>query len=346
MTQSICVYGVINSNEKKKFTPEIKASSGAVHTIPYKDIACVVSNHQESSFEHRTREKVAKELINHQTIVENVMKEFTIIPIKFGTTLENADEVRRILEKSYSEFTEKLEEIDNKIELDVVAVWNDLDSVIKKIGEENKEIRKFNEEIAKKSPDDTFQEKIRIGSMIKDILDKQRDALQREMLEFLYNKVKIDELKKHVLMADQMVLNCAFLLDRDRENEFDQALGELNEKYKERINFRCVGPLPLYSFFTFEVKKVDFDDIDEAKKLLGLGEEVDALEIKTSYRRLVRDRHPDRVPDDIDAQQKFEEIQSAYKMLLNYCQDERMSLRRDDVEGSYIINIFDIGDLQ
>ena len=138
MTQSICVYGVINSNEKKKFTPEIKASSGAVHTIPYKDIACVVSNHQESSFEHRTREKVAKELINHQTIVENVMKEFTIIPIKFGTTLENADEVRRILEKSYSEFTEKLEEIDNKIELDVVAVWNDLDSVIKKIGEENK----------------------------------------------------------------------------------------------------------------------------------------------------------------------------------------------------------------
>lgn len=346
MTQSICVYGVINSNEKKKFTPEEKASSGAVYTIPYQDIACVVSNHQESSFDCRTREIIAKELINHQTIVEKVMKEFTIIPIKFGTTLENADEVRRILEKSYSEFTEKLEEIDNKIELDVVAVWDDLDSVIKKIGEENKEIRKFKEEIAKKSPDDTFQEKIRIGSMIKDILDKQRDALQREMLEFLYNKVKIDESKKHVLMADQMVLNCAFLLDRDRENEFDQALGELNEKYKERINFRCVGPLPLYSFFTFEVKKVDFDDIDEAKKLLGLGEEVDALEIKTSYRRLVRARHPDRVPDDIDAQQKFEEIQSAYKMLLNYCQDERMSLRRDDVEGSYIINIFDIGDLQ
>lgn len=346
MTQSIYVYGVINSNEKKELTPAMKASSRAVYTIPYQDIACVVSNHQESSLDYKTREKAAKELINHQTIVENVMKEFTIIPIKFGTTLDSADEVRRILEKGYLDFREKLGEIDNKIELDVVAFWDDLNSVIKKIGEENKEIMKFKEEIAKKSPADAFQERIKIGSRIKDILDKKRCALQREMLEFLTNKVKIDESKKHVLMADQMVLNCAFLLDRDRENEFDQALGELNEKYKERINFRCVGPLPLYSFFTFEVKKVDFDDIDEAKKLLGLGEEVNALEIKTSYRRLARDRHPDRFPDDIDAQQKFEEIRSAYKMLLNYCQDERMSLRRDDVEGNYIINIFDIGDLQ
>jgi hypothetical protein len=346
MTQSIYVYGVINSDEKKEFTPAMKASSGAVYTIPHQDIACVVSNHQESSFDNRTREKAAKELISHQTVVENVMKEFSIIPIKFGTTLENADEVRRILERGYSEFKETLEDIDNKIELDVVAVWDDLDSVIKKIGEENREIRKFKEEIAKKSSADTFQERVKIGSMIKDILDKKRCAFQREMLEFLYNKVKIDESKKHVLMADQMVLNCAFLLDRDRENEFDQALRELNERYKERMNFRCVGPLPLYSFFTFEVKKVDFDDIDKAKKLLGLGEEVNALEIKTSYRRLARDRHPDRFPDDIDAQQKFEEIQSAYKMLLNYCQDERTSLRKDDIEGSYIINIFDIEDLQ
>jgi DnaJ-domain-containing protein 1 len=257
-----------------------------------------------------------------------------------------ADGIKKVLEKGYSEFKDKLEKIEKKIELDVVAVWNNLDSIIKRNGDENEEIRKFKEEIAKKSPQDTFQERIEIGSMIKDALDKEKDDLQSEMLEFLKDKVKVSGFKKHELMDDRMILNCAFLLDKDKEKEFDRALKELNEKYNEKINFRCISSLPLYSFFTYEVKKVNFENINNARKLLGLGEEVDPSEIKASYHRLVREKHPDKFPDDMDAQRKFEEIQRAYKMLIDYCQDERKSLKKKDVEYSYMINIFDTGYLQ
>ena len=135
MVKAIYIYGVINSNEKKKFDTIEKTKSGDVYAIPYQDIGCVVSNYPKSSFDNGTREEVAKELVSHQAIIEKVMKEYTIIPIKFGTLLENNDEVKKVLEKGYSEFKDRLKELDKKIELDVVAVWNDLNSVIKKIEE-------------------------------------------------------------------------------------------------------------------------------------------------------------------------------------------------------------------
>jgi DnaJ-domain-containing protein 1 len=346
MTQAIYVYGVIGLNEEKRFVPIEKACSTEVYTIPYKDIASVVSDYPKNSFDYRTREIVANELIKHQTVIENIMKQHTIIPIKFGTIFENTDGVRKVLEKGYSEFKDKLKKIEKKIELDVVAVWNNLDSIIKRIGQENEEINKFKEEIAKKSAQDTFQERIEIGSMIKDALEKEKSDLQTKMLEFLKEKVKVCEFKKHELMDARMILNCAFLLDKDKESEFDRALKELNKKYNEKINFRCISSLPLYSFFTYEVKKVNFENIDNARKLLGLGEEVDTSEIKASYRRLAREKHPDKFLDDIDAQKKFEEIQRAYKTLLDYCQNERKCIRKEDVESSYMISIFDVGHVQ
>jgi hypothetical protein len=343
MPHAIYIYGVINSNEKKKFSPINKTNACEFYTIPFQDIACVVSDYPEDSLYHRIKEEVVKELVSHQTVIERIMKEHTIVPVKFGTLLENRNEVRKVLEKGYFEFKQRLKEIDKKIELDLAAMWNDLNSVIKKISEEDEEIRKFKEEIAKKPPKDSFQDRIKIGSMINDSLDKRREELQKEMLEFLKSKVKIEGSKKHETMYDRIVLNCAFLLDKNREHEFDKALSRLNEMFEDRVNFRCIGPLPPYSFFTYEIKKANFEVIDVARKLLGLGVEVDASDIKTAYRRLVQEKHPDRHFNNIDAQKQFEEIQKAYKLLLDYCRSGKKPLNKEDVEDTYLMSIFDTG---
>jgi len=336
------IYGVINANNKKKFVPVEEAKTGEVYSICYQDIASVVSDYPESFFGYGTREEVAKKLVSHQTVIEEVMKEYAIIPFKFGTLLENDDEVKKVLESGYFEFKDWLREMDKKIELDVVALWNDFNSVIKKIGEEKEDIRNFIQEVAKKPPKETFQDRVKIGCMIKDVCDKKREVLQKEMLEFLREKAKIENFKKHEIMDDKMILNYAFLLDKDKEKEFDQALGELNKHYSERINFKCVGPLPLYSFSTYEVKKVDYEAIEKARKLLGLAEEISASNVKEAYRRLVQEKHPDKLPDDSDSSRMFEEIQSAYKLLLDYCGTEKKSLIRENVQGTYTVSVFDI----
>ena len=48
---------------------------------------------------------------------------------------------------------------------------------------------------------------------------------------------------------------------------------------------------------------------------LGVEEDASAREIKKAYRKLARKHHPDRNPDDPDAEERFKEIQEAYSVL-------------------------------
>ncbi len=346
MTQAKYVYGVIRINGGKNLSSVKDKNLGKVHIIPYRDIACVASDYLKSSFDLKVREEVARSLVSHQKTVETIMTKYSIIPFKFGTLLENSHEIKKLLEEGYFEFNEGLKKSQGKIELDVVASWNDSNAVIRKIAGQDERIRNFREEISKKRPEDTFQDRIKIGSMIKEALDKKREELQKEMLEFLTNRVKLDKTKKHDLMDDSMILNCAFLLSKDREKEFDQALDELNDCFNEEIKFRCIGPLPLYSFTTYEVKKTDFSDIEKAMRLLGLDSEFNASNVKSAYRELIRKNHPDKFPNDFDAQKKFQEIQTAYKLLLKHSGVERKSFDKGHTKYAYAINIFDAGQYQ
>ena len=56
-----------------------------------------------------------------------------------------------------------------------------------------------------------------------------------------------------------------------------------NIKFEGKLNFRCVGPLPVYSFYTLEIQKMLFKEIDWAKKKLGLNDFSTKDEIKNPY---------------------------------------------------------------
>ena len=318
MNERIYIYGVAGSNQERKSGYSGKDDRDGVYTIPYQDIYCVVSNTNLDSLNSMPKETLGRHLVEHQATVEKIMKDCTIIPFKFGTIVEGEAEVKRVLQNGYREFKEKLQIMDKRIELDVVALWNDLNSAIKKIGQGHNQIKALKDEIAKKPPEETLQDRIRIGSMIKDALDEKTDTLQSEMLELL--KGKVTDFQKHDLMDDKMILNCAFLLDKDKENGFDEALNELDTRFNSEINFKCVGPLPPYSFSTIELKRVGYAEINEAGKLLGLNEEVTIHEIKESYRKMALKFHPDNNPDDSNLKKQFENIAKAYKLLSNYCQ--------------------------
>src|ERR671934_481375 len=50
-------------------------------------------------------------------------------------------------------------------------------------------------------------------------------------------------------------------------------------------------------------------------KVLGVARDASADEIKKAYRRLARENHPDRNPDDPRAEDRFKSIQQAYDTL-------------------------------
>ena len=48
---------------------------------------------------------------------------------------------------------------------------------------------------------------------------------------------------------------------------------------------------------------------------LGVAQDADAAAIKRAYRQLARDLHPDKNPDNADAEARFKDVSEAYDVL-------------------------------
>ena len=79
----------------------------------------------------------------------------------------------------------------------------------------------------------------------------------------------------------------------------------------------------------------DFNEIDKARKLLGLGETATLKEIKEAYRRLAHDYHPDRHGQSDQGHEAMKRLNWAYKVLEEYCRDYEYSFRKEDVAMTY-----------
>lgn len=334
------LYGVIKESQERDFGPiGIGEHQDRVYTICHNGLAGVVSDLPMTNYAPLPQETIVRYLASHQYVIEQVMKSYGIVPIKFGNMAGDEEEVRQILKRGYDQFVAALEEMENKIELDVVASWANLDSILKEVGEEEP-IKKFRREAASKPPAEIQAAKIELGSMVKSALDDRRTETASDIVSTL--KESAVDYWPHEVMDDTMIMNVAFLIPKDKEKEFDQRTNQLDERYQQRVNFRCVGPLPPYSFSTMEIKKMDFEEVDAARALLGLGEEATISEIKESHRKLAHKFHPDQRPGDPKAQKQFERITKAYRLLLDYCQGERCSFKKESVDDFMLIRVLEI----
>lgn len=68
-------------------------------------------------------------------------------------------------------------------------------------------------------------------------------------------------------------------------------------------------------------------------EVLGVGEDADADAIKKAYRKLAREHHPDRNPDDPEAEERFKEIQAANEVLSDPEKREAYDRRRRNPFG-------------
>ena len=306
-----------------------------VSTIHHRDLTALVSPTPIRAYRSMKREEVVPHLVAHQAVIEQVMKHHTVIPVKFGTVARDAVEVRKILETGYSQLRGTLEAMAGRIELDLVAQWKDLNSVLQEIGEEE-EIRGEKAAIASRPVEQTREERVRIGKLVKARLDQVREERAAEIIEAL--KPLARDICPHALLDDRMILNTAFLVARAGEEEVGGILERLDDRYADTIDFRCVGPLPPYSFATVEVKTFEFEEVDRARRLLGLREWAALSEVKEAYRTLAHESHPDhayrqagKVGGRIDG--AFETATEAYRLLKEYLQVGSSFRARDVTEA-------------
>ncbi|MFQ5795133.1 MAG: GvpL/GvpF family gas vesicle protein [Candidatus Bipolaricaulia bacterium] len=312
------IYGVINTEREKRFD-FTGIGGGEVYNICHRDISALVSDAPGLAFDSIPKEEILRHLVIYQYVAEQVMRDgdCTVIPVKFGTMAEGQAEVKKILSKGYPRFKHSLDELDGKIEFDIVALWNDMDSVFQEIREEQ-EIQEVIAGITGKPPREAHQDKVKVGELVQEKLVQKRKKLSDEITGSL--KQAACDLREHELLeGEAMIMNVSFLVDKKDVEGFNRKLYELDERYEGQLTFRQVGPLPPYSFNMMEVQEIGFEQFNHACRRLELrGDQVTALEIEQAYQRLSRKYHPDQRGGDPE---RFEQITEAYQLLIDYCEN-------------------------
>lgn len=241
------IYCIIQTAKPKKFGPlGIDGRGDELYSICFKDISAVVSNSPIIKY------PVSREnMISHEKAIEEVMKEYTVLPVRFCTIAEDEEGIKKILAKEYDKFKNLLNKFVGKRELGLKAIFKE-DVIYKKILEKYPDIRALKEKLINLSPEKTYYKQVEIGRMVEEALQKERGIYKDEILNTLLPLSR--EVKANNIYGELMIINAAFLVEKSRETEFDLKVQQLDEKYGNDVKFKYVGTLPPFNFINLVIE--------------------------------------------------------------------------------------------
>ena len=213
-----------------------------VYAINYKDICAVVSQSAVMRYEARRVNLTA-----HSLVLEEVMKQFSVLPIRFSTISGSYDEskILKILEKEYDKFSDLLEKMKGKKELGLKVLALE-EPIYKYILEKYDDIRALKEKLAKLDHGKAHYQLMKIGEMVEKALIKENSKFSDNIINALTPLA--EEVKVNDQYGERMILNAAFLIKNENETEFDKTINSFDEQYGKLISFKYVGTLPPYNF--------------------------------------------------------------------------------------------------
>ena len=236
------VYCVIRCEEQPEFTSLGMGERGdAVYTVHQGDLAAVVSDSPSDAFEARRRNMMA-----HTAVLEEVMNSFTILPLRFSTVAPDAELVRdKLLGERRDELLSLWRKMDGRVELGLKAFWHE-DTLFQGIVDENPQIRSLRDSLAGRPAEASHAERMKLGELVEAAM-KQRRQRDSELI-----LTRLRPLARDVAINDnygeRMVLNAAFLVDKDAEPRVDEAVQQLDTELGQRLMFKYVGSAPPYNF--------------------------------------------------------------------------------------------------
>src|SRR3954466_8360096 len=229
------VYGIIAGRDSLTFGKMgLGGNSEMVYTVNHGDIAAVVSKTSVFIFDP-TRENA----LAHEHVIESVMRSHTIIPMSFGTVFRTDDDIREVLRSIYPSLKDVLKQMSGKLEFGLKVTW-DRDRVIEELKRNHEEIHRFHIELTKKHLQSTYFARMQLGRMIDKALAERSADYVREIYDALRSICVASRDNKPI--GDKMIMNAAFLIDRNRENDFDSAVNKVAQKFSDRLNFKYTGP--------------------------------------------------------------------------------------------------------
>ena len=246
MTQgegTVYVYGVLPSSPR---TPVSTAGveGSEVRTVEHDGLSALVSDMRGDAL------SAPREVRAHWRVLDEVSANATVLPVRFGTVLEDDGAVRdRLLAPNAAHLAGRLRDLDGCVQLSVKAEYDE-DLVLSEIVRASPDIARLREHVRALPAEAAYYQSIRLGEFVAAELARRREADTRLALDALERRAVAAHAEDP--RGENAAFALAFLVERKGIDTFSDAVARLAEQLGDRVRIRFVGPLPPYSFASVE----------------------------------------------------------------------------------------------
>lgn len=240
--QACYLYCVIGGETDRTFDVDgIGGKGDKVYTLAFDGLSAVVSDSPEAEYDSTRRN-----LTSHMRVLEAVMAEHTIVPIRFGSVAPNRDAIYETLLKPQRQSIDTLlTELEGRVEMGLKVFW--MEGILyAEILAARPDITKLRDKLMGRSPDESYYDRVKVGELLEAaVVDKrttEADELMRAIGPLAHRVQQQDA------MGEQTLLSIAMLLDRSKADALEAVVTQLDQENEGRLLFKLVGPTAPYNF--------------------------------------------------------------------------------------------------
>ncbi|WP_407312184.1 GvpL/GvpF family gas vesicle protein [Desulfosporosinus sp. SB140] len=231
-------YGIIRANSIKAESWKLDPNQEPLCLIVEGELGMLCAKIDDDSMATATRESMSL----YTDVLCQVIKHTTVVPLRFGTFFDEEEEIRRVLKKEKKSYSKILTNLDNKIEVELKVWWKK--ESFQETMMKNKRLDRWKKSLER--GEGQGYDVVEFGKAIMEVADYERKEVEKSFL------AKLRPLAAEWVVKDPMdefqAFNGVYLVERQKEEDFDQAVGALYEKYSATMIFKYTGPWAPHHF--------------------------------------------------------------------------------------------------
>jgi hypothetical protein len=234
------VYGLVGADTDLPDGLAGLGPSGRVSTIAHGRVAAIVSD-VPTDRPLGTRD----DLLAHEAVVDTVAATVAVLPMRFPAVVEEEGVVKELLAPHHDHFEAVLGELEGRVQFTLKGRYEQ-DVVLREVLEGHKEIQGLQDKVRELPEEASYYDRVRLGELVVAALEERRDDEAAQMLERL-RPFAVSTVANPPGQPEDLI-NAAFLVERERVREFEDAVEDLGRDLIDRVRLRLLGPLAPYDF--------------------------------------------------------------------------------------------------